>query len=476
MNLQLYIRVKRLLLLYFSVILLASCSGSGGTEVPVIDLPFSYTIGASSLEISSASGGVVYASPGAFGAHFLPFSGDLLGDAKSNFMTFYARSARDLTELVGDGNGRCDENETCGFWGGLSGEVIRQQTPIYKAPVDATLIRVTLNDGANSSYFGSPQHWDIEFQYGSHYTQRIGHIASIAPDLRKKILDATGIDTDAAIYPGQRTHLVTNGKIPLNAGDELAFPQVFAKEVNGFPGYYTAYGRNSQQVPWAQMEFPIVDHKKSSEVCIFNLMDTSKRVAIQTVMDNDMLTPDSPRYSLYANQKWLWGAEAMLCPAHAPGSSKDFSSIHTRLGGWTERPTATSSVDEWFAIVPIIKTSAVYDASNYDSASVSHVVARYPGPGFPAIKFTMPDMSEVDVYLPSGEVLEETVDALLIKWRDIAGTDVYQYATFLLDIKGLKIKWGDIVAVRDEATKPVLNVNEACDGDIVTCYDHEARL
>ena len=104
MNSPIYIRVNRLLLLYFSVMLLASCSsgntGSGGAGVPVVDLPFSYTIGASSLEISSAAGGVVYASPGAFGAHFNPFSGDVLGDAKSNFMTFFARSSRDRPQLI----------------------------------------------------------------------------------------------------------------------------------------------------------------------------------------------------------------------------------------------------------------------------------------------------------------------------------------------------------------------------------------
>ena len=462
-----------LLSLCFSMLLLSACSGGGGDmAAPAVDLPFAYTIGTNSLEISTEAGKVVYASPGAFGAHFNPFSGDVLGDAKSNFMTFFARSRRDLTELAGDGDGECDEGETCGYWGGLSGDIIRQQTPVYRAPSDVTLTGVTLLEGAIPGYFDSPQHWLIEIQIGSHYTQVIGHLASIAPDLRDKILNATGIDTDAAIYPGQRTHLITNGNIPLKAGDALAMPHVGASEVSGFPGYFTGLGG----IPWAQMEFPFIDHNKGDQVCLFDLMDAAKVAAIQTAMDNDMTNPDSPRYSPYANRKWLWGAEGVLCPTHTSGNSKDFSSIHTRLGGWTERPSSSTTVDEWFAIVPIIKTAAIYDPNNYDSASVNHVVARHPGPGFPAIKFTMPDMSVVDVSLPAGEVLEETLDALLIKWRDIAGVDVYQYASFLLDGEGLKIKWGDIVATRGEAIKPGLNSGEECDGDIVACYDHEHRL
>lgn len=470
------IRVKALLLLCFSVILLSACSGggdNGDSTAPVIDLPFSYTIGVNSLEISTTTGMVVYASPGAFGAHFNPFSGDLLGDAKSNFMGFFARSMRDMTELAGDGDGVCDDGEVCGYWGGLSGDIIRQQTPVYKAKTDAVLRSVILHDGPSDGYFDRPQHWEIAYTIGSHYRQRIGHLASIAPDLRNKILNATGIDTDATIYSGQTTHVISSGNIPLKAGDALALPQVFAREVSGFPGYYTSFGNVP---PWAQMEFPFIDHNKSAEVCLFNLMDAAKVTDIQTAMDNDMANPDSPRYSPYANRKWLWGAEGVLCPAHTSGNPKDFSSIHTRLGGWTERPTPTSTVDEWFAIVPIIKTAAVYDASNYDSASVNHVVARHPGPGFPNIKFTMPDMSVVDVVLPAGEVLEETADTLLIKWRLLMGSDVYQYVSFFLDSEGLKIKWGDIVATRGDAIKPVLGSGEVCDGDIVTCYDHEHRL
>jgi len=466
-----FITLIALLSLCYSMLLLSACSGGNGssdTSATVIDLPFEYTIGASFLEISNEIG-TVYAAPGAFGAHFNPFSGDPVGDTKSNFMTFFAASERDFTAFFGNGDGQCSDGELCGLE--ITADEIRQRTPVYKAATDAVLRRVTLHGGPDNSYFDSPQHWEIAYTIGPNYRQRIGHLAKISPDLRDRIFDATGIDTDTYSTLGD---LFRDNNIPIKAGDELAMPQVFAREVSGFPGYFASNG-GGVGVPWAQMEFPFIDHSESAEVCMFNLMDSSKSAAIQAAMDNDMADPDSPHYAPYANRKWLWGAEGVLCPAHT-SKPDNFSSIHTRLGGWTERPTASTTVDEWFTIVPIIKTATVYDSSNYDSVTVNHVVARVPGPGFPGLKFTMPDMTEVEVFQLAGEVLEETSGTLLVKWRDIWTGNVYQRATFLLDNDGLKIKWSDFVASRDEAIQPALSSGEACNDNNVLCYDHQHRL
>ncbi len=476
-KLQLYSLKGLALLPYICLLLLASCGGSGNNNTgdsaiaPTIDLPFSYSIGTHTLELPVA-GGTIYANIGAFGGHFHPHSGDFLGDTKSNLTGLFARSYRELEELAGNGNGQCDIGESCGYWGGLTGDIITQQTPTYTAPSDAVLRRLTFHEASIPAYFGTPPHWEIELSMGSRFTLRIGHLASIAPSLRDKILDATGIDTDG--YTSPLGNLFTNGSIRINIGEALGQPHVFATEIAGFPGYYSG-GGGIASVPLAQMEFPFIDHNENAEVCLFNFLDTTRRAAIQTAMDNDMEDPDSARYGPNVDLKWLWGAEGVLCPAHS-SLPEGFGSIHTRLGGWTERPTATTTVDEWFAIVPIAKTAAIYDMSNYDSAAVNHVVARHPGPGLPPLSLTMPDLTEITAFLVAGEVLEETSDSLLIKWRNIWTSDVYQRATFLLDSEGLKIKWGDFATTRDSATQPTLATDEACNDSEVICYDHEARL
>ncbi|MCK5394763.1 MAG: hypothetical protein KAJ32_02165 [Gammaproteobacteria bacterium] len=96
----------------------------------------------------------------------------------------------------------------------------------------------------------------------------------------------------------------------------------------------------------------------------------------------------------------------------------------------------------------------------------------------------MPDSTIVHPFNPVGEVLEETSNSLLIKWRDIGWTGmapdfkdvVYQRAMFLLDNKGLKVKWGDFSVDRNGAFQPVLTADEVCDDTTVLCYDHQARL
>ena len=233
--------------------------------------------------------------------------------------------------LGGNDDGVCDAGETCGFLGGLTGDIIRSRIPIYTAPIDATLVRVILNEEPNGVYFDNVPHWEIELRLSNRFTLRIGHLGGISASLRNKILAATGIDTD--VYLGPPAAILNNASIPVSAGEALALPQVLARVLPTYPGYYRG-GGGSQSVPWAQMEFNIIDHVEGSDVCIYDLMEPAKKSAVQVIMDADMTNPDSPRFSPLASRQWVWGVQGVLCTAYS-GNPRGFDSIHHRLGGWT---------------------------------------------------------------------------------------------------------------------------------------------
>jgi hypothetical protein len=467
---------KIILLISLSVWLTA-CGGGGGSSDDDIDilplqLPFEYTIGARTLEVPT-NGGTVHISVGPFGAHFQPLSGDPIGDAKSNLIGWFARDSTELLEVPssgGNGNGNCDSGEICAFWGGLGGDQIRAHIPTYIAPVAGKLTHLRLNSGPDPTYFDTPVQWEIIMALSSRFSLRIGHIGGIAPTLRDKILAATGIDTDS--YTGPTGNLFTGKEISIAAGEALAFPQVFARELQ--PGYYI--GGGSMISPWAQMEYDVVDHQESDQVCVYDLLTPTQKAAIQDMMVADMANPDSQRYSAFSASRWVWSAEGLLCPSYS-SQPNNFSSIHTRFGGWTERPEVGTTINEQFSIVKIEKTSAIYDVTNYDSAAVDHLALRAVGPGFPGFSWTMPNSDVVTPFIAIGEVIEEGPNSLLIKWRDIGWiAPVYQRAAFLLDSRGLKIKWGIFAAASIDAMLPTLGSGEACNDSDILCYDHQPRL
>jgi hypothetical protein len=434
------------------------------------DLPFAYTVGSKALHVST-SGGTVYVHLGAYGAHFMPHTGHASGDLKSNLAGFLAPDLASLTELAGDGDGVCESGETCGFPGGTNNDNIRSRIPVYAAPMAASVRRVTMNALPGSGYFDGVPHWEIELVLNPRFGLRFGHLGRIAPSLRDKILAATGINTDT--YAGPLGHVLNGGAIPVAAGEALAHPQVFAIPVAGFPGYYRG-GGTFPAIPWAQMEFTVLDHAESADVCVYELLDPARKAAVQLAMDADMADTASPRWGAFWPRRWTWAAQGVLCTAYSP-NPRDFGSIHTNLGAWTERPSAGTTVDETFAIVKIHKTSASYSAANYDSGAVDHLVMRIRVLG--NYSWTMPDSSVVVPFFPAGEVISETADSLLVKWRDIwTGGPAYQRAAFRLDSQGLKIKWGIFSATAGGAVPPVLGAAEACNDADVICYDHVARL
>ncbi len=270
------------------VVALGGCSGGGNEQDlgPMIqtELPFAYTVGPKALHISTA-GGTVYVHLGAYGAHFTPHTGHASGDLKSNLVGFLVPNLASLTELAGDGDGICESGETCGFPGGTNNDNIRTRIPVYAAPMAGSVRRVTMNALPGSAYFDGVPHWEIELSLNPRYGLRFGHLGRIAPSLRDKILAATGINTDT--YSGPVGHVLNGGAIPVAASEALAHPQVFALPVSGHPGYYRG-GGTFPAVPWAQMEFTVLDHSESADVCVYELLDPARKAAVQLAMDADI--------------------------------------------------------------------------------------------------------------------------------------------------------------------------------------------
>lgn len=451
-----------------------------GNQAGGLDLPFEYSIpqSASHLEAPTADGHPNYISLGPYGAHFLPSTGDPAGEAKANFGGFLVKDDAEMEELIGNGNGVRDPGETWGYpiGGDISGDRVRLRRPVYRSPRAGVVGKVIYNKGPTGVYFDDEPHWIVLVGFNGDVRMSIGHVGKIAAELRNLVLAQTGIDTDTFIGPAGTNLLEGFDPLPVAAGAELAYPQIFADPVPGFPGYYRG-GGSFLDYPWAQIEFQIPysldqDSDLAGDFCIYRFLTTSRQDELQSVMDKDMLDSASLRYrNRDFTDRWRWTAQGGLCQAESL-LPRDFSSLYTRLGGWFERPEAGATADELFSFVPIDKTAAAYDPENYDSASISHLIIRDLTP--PPFAWTMPDATVANVFLPAGEVIELTGNTMLIKWRDLNPTnaEAFQRAAYRLDENGLIIKWGSFASSAPAALQPVLAVSEPCDDTTVLCYDH----
>ena len=451
-----------------------------GNQTPALDLPFAYSIpsGGSRLEAPTAGGSPNYVSLGPYGAHFGPLTGDPSGEAKANFVGFMVEDDSEMEELVGNGNGIREPGETWGYpvGGDLTGARVRMRRPVYIAPLEGTVRSVIYAEDPTGVYFDDEPHWNVLLGFAGGMRIALGHLGGIAPALRALVLAETGVDTDTFAGPPGTDLLDGFAAIPVATGTEIAFPQILADPVPGFPGYYVG-GGSFLEYPWAQIEFQTPfslgeGSDLSADFCVYRFLDGSRRGELQAVMDADMLDLDSLRYrDRHFTEHWQWSAQGSLCQAESL-LPRDFSDLYTNLGGWFERSESATTADELFSFVPIDKTAAAYDPSNYDSATVAALVIRnlWPGP----YSWLMPDASTAEVFLAVGEVLERSSDEMLIKWRDFNATNpaVYQRVAYRLDGNGLTLKWGNFGASSGAAVSPILLVTEPCDDDTVMCYDH----
>jgi len=449
-----------------------------GNRAPAFDLPFVSTVApdGARLEAPTEDGRPVFISIGPYGGHFGPLTGDPSGEAKANFVGFLAEDDGEMEELEGDFDGVREPGEVWGYpvGGDMTGDAVRLRRPAYIAPADGAVTSVQYEGGPSPFHFDNEPQWRIDVELPGRVRFTLGHLGRIAAPLRALILVATGTNTDTFADEVGTDVLAGFDPISVTAGTELALPQILADPVPGHPGYWVG-GGGFLEWPWAQIEFQVPFHLSDDlggDFCVYRFLSEGRRDELQTVMETDMLDPDSQRYRdrpFY--ERWQWTAQGGLCQAENP-LPRDFSDLYTSLGGWTERDEPATTVDEMFSFVPIDTSTAVYDSSNYDSASVAHLVIRNLQPG--PYNWTMPDATVAQVFLGVGEVIEQSADAMLIKWRDLNATNpvVYQRLAYRLDSNGLTIEWGSFSSTPGGAVQPSLLPGDPCDDATVLCYDH----
>jgi hypothetical protein len=436
-----------------------------GNRSAALDLPFRYEVVGGAVAVPT-TGASVRVSPGPWGSHFSPLTGHAYGDRKSNLAGFYSTGSSELREVAGDGvgddDGACEAGEACAY--PTTAAEIRDRTPVYLAPLAGEVTKVDFQ-GPAPGYFDGVQRWEVRLRLAVGLELNLGHLARIAPALRGLILAQTGIDTDG--YASPAGDILHGSRIAVAAGTELARPQVFAVEVPGSPGLFRGGGTFGDR-PWAQMEFfAWVD---GQEVCIYDLLPPARSAALQRVLDAEMADSAAQRYAAYQPQRWTWATEGLLCPGPHPAEP-----ILAGLGGWFERPSAGVADDELFAIVPIARASASYNPALFASAGVDAVALRRKKAGAGFFSWSLADGSIVTPFYPDAEVLEHTPSTLLLLWRNVGPSPLYQRAAFSITAGVLKIQWGPLAGSPAAAPLPLLDPAAACDGTDVVCYDQEFR-
>jgi hypothetical protein len=443
-----------------------SAFDSGGR--PLLDLPFSYSVTASGVVIHT-DGGDVYASMGPWGSHFLPNAGHMFGDAKSNIAAFFTPDLSSLTDVDGSS---CNVGDSCD----LPLQAFAAKIPMYVAPLAGTLDAVEQDATPKAPiYYPNNLKYSLRMRAGG-YDFLIGHLGSIAPGLRDKILTVTcarGACEDIATWNEFGSGSAKALAIPVAAGEALGRPNVAAIP-SSRPGYYR--GEGLFWIPWIQMEFFV--SIAGETICYFDLMDPAIKDALQKTIDGDMASRDSVRYgpSWFQAARWQWAAEGRACNAHSV-FPMDYSSLRTNLGGWWKLPPPGGTAEEVLAFVPIAKDTPSYDENLYSTKSVDSLILRTRPPGGMLLyDFTLPDGGILSVERLNGEVVEQTATALLVRWRDVRrdqlSADLFQRAAFALGTSGLMMRWGDAALTIDEASVPVLDAGDTCSLPGIDCYDH----
>ncbi|MEO8198551.1 MAG: hypothetical protein ABI689_17700, partial [Thermoanaerobaculia bacterium] len=442
-----------------------------GDHQPAFDLPL-VTDPVGPLDTTlrvSTPGGKVYVSLAPFGAHFQPLTGHAYGNAKPDLAGFLIENESELDELIGDGDGVCEAGETCGYWGGFDGSLVRNRIPTYIAPHDGLVTAVVLDRLPTGVYFDDAPHWVVYVTFPANVEYRFVHVGAIAPVLAGAIAAASGCDPrswQSCPGVGEGSDLLEGlAPIPVAHGTPLAQPQVFADDVPGFPGYHVG-GGSYPEFPWAQMEvFTSLPIELRIDGCTYPLYPTARQAALRGVMERDMLDPASLRYrDRVGRSRWKWSAEATPCAALTSWPS-DYRSLLTHHGGWYERSGAGTTPDEIVSFVQMFPQSAVFDPGNY-GAGTEMLILRQRQSGL-HFSWTMPDLGVVQPFFPAGEIRELNGDSFLVAWRELAWTagdpPAYQRATYRLDDNGLTIRWGAFAANPGSAVQPILLPGAACD-------------
>jgi hypothetical protein len=430
------------------------------------DLPIAgYSFDADQV-VAPTAGGDVYISIGPWGAHNVPHTGHIEGNAKADWMALYAHTLDQLEELAGDGDLLCEATETCGIpQADLEARIIDYVAP--GDPFEITDVRLERIEPAGV-YYGTDEHWRVRGRL-AYYSYDFGHLREISADLRDAMVAAGYVDPWTVHAPSG--NLISGTPVVVAAGDAIARPQTVAEQVPGHPGFYRGkFG--VPESPWQQMEFFTHNESTGRDESFYIWLDPALEADLAAVLEAEGLDPLSFRYHQPFLTERRWKAEMALSNQDSM-SRDDYSTLFSALGGWWENTAApcdgmSADCDELFSIFPIQKDTAFYAAALYESADVSYLAIH-------AYSDEMPPTLFGEVVSPANP--DPTAGTAVIKWRDFGGMDAgYQGIGYRLDTAGrtLRIAWGAIVASEAAvALPPVPTDTDLCDGSTLTCHTHD---
>lgn len=441
--------------------------------VPVVhDIPFADYVLAGDHVILPTAGGDIYMSIGPWGGHALPHTGHVEGNPKADWAGQYAWTLDQLVELDGNGNGICEDGETCG----VSGADIDARRTDFIATMEGMVIEEVRLEFvfAPNPYYASPEQWVVRGRVGD-YTYLFGHIDEISQDLRDRMV-AAGY-TDPWTVHTVSANLITGDPVPVNMGDTLARPQVAAQEMlPDHPGYYTGQW-GFPETPWQEIEFKTFNNREMGrEESFYTLLPPALEADLAGILEESApildelpLKPLAFRYNQPHLDASRWKAEMSLSNADFRDGS-DYSSLFSALGGWWKtlgddcpNPATCYQI---FSIYPIQKDTAFYDPGLYPP-DVSYLTAfRQPGEFGDVMMFG-------DVISPIEP--DPISGSMVIRWK-VGSLNKFQGVSYLLNpgTKVLKIARGPLEALEADAIPPLAPLDgDLCDGVTLVCYSHD---
>jgi len=418
-----------------------------------MNLPFSYTKDTSRLIVrNETDDGEVYVHLGAFGSHFNPLTGHNYGDPKSNMVGFFTNSDNDLEEL---------ELGLSAFFGGVDGSVLENLRPVYRAPRNGTIQEISYSASEPGLYLNDEPLWQLVFDMGD-FAIRFDHVGKFPQELVDAVQAKVGVDINT--YTGSEINILGSQSLSWKANAPLAYPQIIASEVVGYPGYYVGTNSAFEDRPTVQMEFFVVGPVLTGfdEVCVYKLVGSTEEAALQTIYELDLLNATSQRFAGWLDTNWQWRAEGSLCMTCREDTSGGWG-LFERLGGWWETDEYGSNENEIFSLAWISKVSDAYNADLYlGGTGTAWLVSRRRNDGLP-FQWIMEDLSVATTYYPVGEVLNLAPNEMLILWRDLNDASpriAYQRVAFIPGTSRVFVHWGEFSDTESGAILPVIDSDD----------------
>ncbi|MES0489479.1 MAG: hypothetical protein ABUK01_05760 [Leptospirales bacterium] len=442
------------------------------------DFPLIYNVDGDNLRLMSSGGTWINTAINPWGAHVPIYTGHVEGNGKSDWTSYATTDYAEMTVLgPGGANGKCGgPEETCG----MHIDELLALNPPYVAPEDGfrvkSVVLEAINDPMSEATGGTKWRVDGNICNIAYSFMHVGQISDVVADqmVEKGYQDprtATGDHIDINLIADPANPVV------LADGDYIAFAEIFAKEIDGHPGYYET-SLEHQLFPNSHLEFRAWDYRRPDLGSSFPMFLLLENDAILDKFKQFLVTPypmflfNDPDNEL----TWLWAAEAVPWTTES-ASNEDYSSIHSSLGGWFEKAMPAPCVelandcDQLLSIFRIHKNSIFYDSNLYSSADSNYLL------------YYRHDNSEEPTFANGvyGELLSPLYPDPLkgnfrVKWGSPnAAKPLYQVIAYRVSPgqEIMRVFFGPLLSDKNAMVDIIVpNGTEVCDGVNVVCFNH----